>query len=686
MFSVPIKIEIKNKNKIIEITYKIKFIDSFRFMSTSLSKLVDDLSEGLHNNRCVDCKSYLDYMITRDEKLVFRCYSCKKNYKKDVNKELIERFANIYEFCNGDLNKFILLLRKGVYPYEYMDNWERFDETSLPDKESFYSSLNMENIDDIDYHNNVFKKFKLKNLEEYHDLYVQSNTLLLAGVFENFRNMCMKVYELDPAHFLSLPGLAWQACLKKTNVKLELLTDYDMLLMVEEGIRGGICHSIHRYAKANNKCMKNYNKNKESSYILYLDVNNLYGWGMSQKLPVNDFKWINNVSKINEKFIKNFDEDSDKGYIFEVEVNYPKILHDLHSDLPFLPERMKIDKCKKLVCNLHNKKRYVLHIRSLKQALDYGLKLEKIHRVIEFNQESWLKPYIDMNTELRKIARNDFEKDFFKLMNNAVFGKTMENVGKHRDIKLVKTDKKRSKLVSEPNYHTMNYISEDLSIIEMKRTKVKMNRPIYLGLSILEISKILMYEFWYDYMKPKYGDNVKLCYMDTDSFIMSIKTEDFYKNVANDVEKRFDTSNYEVDRPLRTGKNKKVTGLMKDELGGRIITEFVALRPKTYSYLTDDCKEDKKAKGTKKCMIKRMIKFNDYNNCLLNGEVVLKSQQRFKSKGHDVYTENVNKIALSSNDDERIVSSDKITSYPYGYKGNNNIISEIIKKEIDGNN
>ena len=504
-FSVPIKKEIKNKNKIIEITYKIKFIDSFRFMSTSLSKLVDNLSEGLHNNRCVDCKSYLDYMITKDEKLIFRYYSCKKNYKKNFNKELIERFANIYEFCNGDLNKFILLLRKGVYSYEYMDNWERFDETSLPDKESFYSSLNMENIDDIDYRHgkNVFKNFKLKNLGECHDLYVQSDTLLLADVFENFRNMCIKVCELDPAHFLSLPGLAWQACLKKTNVKLEMLTDYDMLLMVEEGIRGGICHSIHRYAKANNKYIKDYDKNKESSYIQYLDANNLYGQTMSQKLPVNDFKWINNVSKINEKFIKNYDEDNDKGYIFEVDVKYPKKLHDLHSDFPFLPERMEIDKCKKLVCNLHDKKKYVLHIRSLKQALGYGLKLEKIHRVIEFNLKSWLKPYIDMNTELRKIAKNDFEKDFFKLMNNAVFGKTMENVRKHRDIKLVTTDKKRSKLVSEPNYHTMNYISEDLSIIEMKRAKAKMNKPIYLGLSILEISKILMYEFWYDYMKPK---------------------------------------------------------------------------------------------------------------------------------------------------------------------------------------
>ena len=423
---------------------------------------------------------------------------------------------------------------------------------------------------------------------------------------------------------------------KKTNVKLELLTDYEMLLLVEEGIRGGICHAIHRYAKASHKYMKNYDKNKESSYIQYLGTNNLYGWAMSQKLPANGFKWINDVTEIDEKFIKNYYEHSDKGYILEVDVKYPRKLHDLHSDLPFLPKRMKIDKCKKLVCNLRNKKKYVVHKRPLKQALNHGLKLKKVHRIIEFNQEAWLKPYIDMNTELRKIAKNDFEKDFFKLMNNAVFGKTMENVRKHRDIKLVTTDKKRSKLVSEPNYHTINLISENLSIIEMRRTKVKMNKPIYLGLSILEISKLLMYEFWYDYMKPKCGDNVKLCYMDTDSFIMNIKTDDFYKDIANYVEKRFDTSNYKCDRPLLTGKNKKVIGLMKDELGGSVITEFVALRPKTYSYLTDDCNEDKKAKGTKKCVIKRMTKLDDYKNCLLNGEVILKSQQRFISKGHDV--------------------------------------------------
>ena len=305
-FSAPRKKKIENKN--IEITYKIKFINGYRFMSSSLSKLVDNLSEGLHNNKYLNCESCLDYIRTKNEKLILKCFNCKQYYEKDFNKELIKRFASTYEFCNKNLNKFILLLIKGVYPYEYMDNWEKFDKISLPNKESFHSNLNMENIDDIDYRhgNSVFKRFKLKNLGEYHDLSVQSDTLLLADAFENFRNACLKVYELDPAHYLSLP------CLKKTNIKLELLTDYDMLLIVEEGIRGGICHSIHRHAKANNKYMENYDKNEESSYIQYLDTNNLNGWEMSQKLPVNGFKWLEDTSAINEELIKNYDENNDK--------------------------------------------------------------------------------------------------------------------------------------------------------------------------------------------------------------------------------------------------------------------------------------------------------------------------------------------------------------------------------------
>ena len=356
-FSVPLKKKIENKD--IEITYKIKFIASFRLTATSLSKLVDNLTEDIHGDKCVNCKSDLSYMKVIGEDLIFRCFNCKKNYQKEINKELIERFASTCKFCNNDLNKYVMLLRKGVYPYEYMDGWDKFNETSIPKKESFYSILTMENITETDYihANNVFKTFKLNNLGDYHDLYVQSDTLLLADVSENFRKACIKTYELGPAHFISLPGLAWKACLKKTGMKLELLTDYDMLLMIEEGIRGGICHTVHRYAKANNEYMKDYNESKESSYIQYLDSNNLYGAAMSEKLPMNGFKWVSDISGINKKFVKSYDKkNSDKGYILEVDVDYPSKLYRLHSDMPFLPERMKIDKTQKLVCNLHNKR------------------------------------------------------------------------------------------------------------------------------------------------------------------------------------------------------------------------------------------------------------------------------------------------------------------------------------------
>ena len=233
-------------------------------------------------------------------------------------------------------------------------------------------------------------------------------------------------------------------------------------------------------------------------------------------------------------------------------------------------------------------------------------------------------------------------------MNNSVFGKTMETVRKRRDIKLVTTDKRRNQLVSEPNYHTTECFSENLMAIGRKKTKVKMNKPISLGFSILDLSKIVMYEFCYEYIKPKYGKKAKLCYMDTDSFIIHIKTKEFYKDIADDVEKRFDTPNYKVNRPLPKGKNKILIALMKDELGGKIMIEFVALRPKTYSYLMDEDSEAKKAKGTKKCVIKRLLKFPDYQDCLVNNEIILKSQQKFKSEAHNVYTEDVNKIALKS--------------------------------------
>ena len=253
-------------------------------------------------------------------------------------------------------------------------------------------------------------------------------------------------------------------------------------------------------------------------------------------------------------------------------------------------------------------------------------------------------------------------------MNNSVFGKKMENLRNHRDIKLVTSDKRRNKLVSEPNYHTTKHFSEDLQAIEMRKIKIIMNKPVYLGQAILDISKTLMYEFWYDYLKPKYQIKAKLCYMDTNSFIIHIEAEDFYKDTANDVNRWFDASAYKEkdERPLTTGKNKKVIGKFKDELNGKIMKEFCALRAKAYAYLMEDSSKHKKAKGTKKCIIKKEITFRNYKDCLFSGEIIIKPQQRFRIDHHRVFTEEVNKIALSSNNDKRIQTFDKVTTYPYG--------------------
>ena len=316
----------------------------------------------------------------KDNRLNYKCKEYNDTPTKSVN-DLTKKFSNTYQFCNKDLNKFSLLLGKGVYPYEYMDSWERFNEESLPDKESFYSNLNLESITDEDYVHaqKVWKVFDIKNLGKYHDLYVQSDTFLLTDIFEKFRDRCTDTYKLDPAHFLSAPRLSWQACLKMTGVELELLTDNNMLIMFEEGTRGGMVHTIYRYAEVSNKYMKKYDRNIKSSYLQYLDANNLYGWAMSQKLPVNNFKWVkkDDISNFNENFIKNYDENSDKRYILEVDVEYPKNIDKLHSDLPFLPERMKINTHSKLTCNAYNKENYVDHIMALKQALNNGLILKK---------------------------------------------------------------------------------------------------------------------------------------------------------------------------------------------------------------------------------------------------------------------------------------------------------------------
>ena len=466
--------------------------------------------------------------------------------------------------------------------------------------------------------------------------------VLLANVFQAFRDTCLKHYKLDPVHFYTSPGLAWRTCLKCTGIKLELLTDPDMLLMFERGIRGGITQAVHKYALVNNKYMGDrFDPRSKSSYLQYLDANNLYGWAMSQPLPTGGFKWVD----VNPNEISKLATRTDKGYLLEVEVSYPKELHNPHNDLPFMCERMEINGVEKLVQNLRDKKNYVIHIQALNQVLQHGLRLDRIHRVKEFTQSPWLKTYIAFNTQLRTAATNDFEKDFFKLMNNSVFGKTMENISKHRNIKLVTTEEKNFRTVMKPNFKSGVLSGENLMGCEMGKIKVVMNKPVYLGQAILDLSTIIMYEFHYDYMVPKYGlEKLKLCYMDTDSLVYDIKTEDFYEDIANDVEARFDTSGYSKTdfRPLPISINRKVIGLMKDELGGKIMTEFLALRPKLYSYEKLDGSEDKKCKG-----IKKTLTFEDYKTCLFNDSTEYRSQLMFRSSKHEIHTIEVNKVALN---------------------------------------
>ena len=392
-FSIKVEVNKYINKKEIEKSKEIelRFIDSFKFMSSSLDSLVNNLAR--RNNKFFGFKDYN-----------------KSQYK--------------------------LLIQKGIYPYKYIDDWDKFKETTLPPKEAFYSKLNMSGVSDRDYEHarRVWRKFGVNNLGEYHDLYLRMDVILLANIFESFRKVCLDNYGLDPAHFYTAPGLAWRTCLKKTRIRLELLLDPDMLLMFKRGIRGGITQSVHRWAKANNPYMgSKYAPREPTRYLQYLDANNLYGWAMSQPLPTGGFCWVD-VKPDEISKLANF---SEKGYLLEVDVQYPRELHNYHNDLPFICECMVINEVEKLIPNLYYKKRYVIHIRALDQALKHGLVLEHIHRVIEFKQSAWMKEYIDFNTKLRTAASNDFEKDFHKLMNNAVFEKSMENIRKHRNIKLI---------------------------------------------------------------------------------------------------------------------------------------------------------------------------------------------------------------------------------------------------------
>ena len=357
--------------------------------------------------------------------------------------------------------------------------------------------------------------------------------------------------------------------------------------------------------------------------------------------------------------------------ILEVDLDYPESLHDEHNDHPLAPERMTIDKVEKLVPNLNDKKNYVIHYENLKLYERLGLKISKIHRGTKFEERDWLKEYIDLNTDLRTKAKNDFEKDFFKLMNNSVFGKTMENIEKRVDVRLVTKRKVVMKLSSQPNYDRHTIFDENLIAVHMKRIKLFYNKPIYLGMCILDLRKTLMFEFHYDYIRKMYPDRAKLLMTDTDSLFYEIKTDDFYTDIANDVESKFDTSEFDKSHPsissvgFKVGVNKKVIGMFKDETAGKQIEEFVGLRPKLYSYKLNE-KDYKKAKGVKKNVVKKYITHEDYKDCLISKKEQVRSMNVIRSHLHEIYTEEINKVALSADDDKRIILEDGIHTLAYG--------------------
>ena len=554
---------------------------------------------------------------------------------------------------------------------DYVSCMTKFDETQLPPKKEFYSKLNDEDITEDEYQHalNVWKTFGCKNIRDYHDLYLKSDVLLLADVFENFRSTCLCHYNLDPAHYYTSPGLAWDACLKETGQQLQLLHDYDMLMMFEKGIRGGISHISKRYAEANNKYMENYDPDKPPSYIQYLDANNLYGWAMSQPLPTGGFKWTKNLTV--DFVIKILGKEqarqqkqgkhSPLGFVFEVDLKYPSELWKKHNDYPLAPERLNIDGVEKLICHFKPRKNYVVHFVNLQQYLEMGMILTAVHRGISFNQSPWMESYIRKNTELRKCAANSFEKDFFKLMNNSVFGKTIENIRKRQNIILVDDRAKALKLSSRPNFDRATIFDPNLVAIHMKKTEVYFNKPIYVGQAILDLSKTLMYDFHYNYIQEKFS-KANLLFTDTDSLMYAIQTDDFYNDIALDIEDKFDTSDYPPDHKsgILIGVNKKVIGMFKVEVAGRQITHFVGLPPKLYSFKIENCEGVKKCKGIKKNVVKKGISFEDYVKCLFSGEKQMMNMKIIRSENHDIYSKEINKVALSADDNKRKVAKDKI--------------------------
>ena len=634
-----------NREKLLTITYgNFSIVDSCQHMASSLDALVSSVALG--------------------------------------GKEKFRATTNVF----GE-ERLPLLLRKGVYPYERMRAWEDFDLPSLPPQEEFYSALNRSGISDEDYAHaqKVWEAFGCQTMGDYHDHYLKTDVTLLADVFEEHRRVCMKAYGLDPAHYLTAPSLSWDALLKYTGRELELLTDIDMYLFIERGLRGGISRVSRRLTHPNTPGLPYYDPEKPESRVLYVDANNLYGWAMCKKLPVGGFKWAAKLPT--EADIMGWKDDDLVGRILEVDLEYPEELHDLHRDYPLAPEigtvaleeyspaqRRHIgegcEKVPRLLLTFKKKEHYVLHQENLRLYLRLGMRLAKVHRCLVFRQDAWMAPYIQLNTEMRAKAKTAFETNFYKLMNNSVFGKTMENLRKRTKVHILrqKNEDEVTRMTMDPRCVGHTDVGDSLAMVEHRPEKVFLNRPTYTGMCILDLSKTLMYRYFYDHLKQEYGERCHLSYTDTDSFILEIETPDLYGDMAKHLEEWYDTSGYPKDHPLYSSDRKKKVGYMKDEMDGRAIGTVACCSAKVYSFQTlEGVDLVKKAKGVKKVVIKKDLTTEMYAKVIREGAPVTLKMPKFVSIGHRIFTEETNKVALSWLDPKSYVTEDNEV-YPFGHQ------------------
>ncbi len=650
--------EEKQEDEIKVLKNELRFIDSFQFLSESL------------------------------EKLVVQQYSDGGN----------ATFPHIQMQFQYD--HVALCLRKGIYPYEYMDSLDRFNETALPSIETFTSKLREGDAcepADYEHATRVWAETHCKTLRDYTEFYMKTDIILLADIFESFRSTCIRIHNMDPVFTFTLPGFSWQAALRQSGQKLELLTDYSMYTTIEQGIRGGLTVCTRHYAEADNfytNPFKYRNANSDSSHIQVYDANSLYAWAMSQSLPYGDFKWLENF---NDLFPPNLNkwpsDDGEYGYILVVDLEYPKEIHDQTATYPLAPCHeninadiytihmleqwlisrsggMKVRRERKLVASCNDKENYVVHYRTLKLYVKLGLRIKKISQVIQFKQSKWLAPYISGNIARRKQAKCTFESDFHKKANNAVFGKTQEQKRGRQNFLLTSNEKDIQFYVSKPSYDGSLIFSEDLVGIFRRKMKLLLDQPIYVGFTVLDLSKLLMFDFFYNVVQPLFpspNNSVEVLYTDTDSLHLLMKGENMFEKLISIRDEWIDGSNLDIHHPLYSMHNKGVIGKFKEEMNGKPITGLVALRPKMYCIQTTDMKDKKRAKGIKKAVIEKSFNFNDYVK-VYKGECepMYAQQTTLQSKLHQVYTLRQTKKALALFDNKRMWTDDN-TSLPYGH-------------------